>query len=99
MSDNHDTLVLLRLAGIPGIVVHGPEETAEAIGDVLSNRTDVGILVITEKAASEIPALVKSLRERDDPPLLVEIPDRHGSRRESDFLMRYIRDAIGVRIE
>ena len=99
VSDNHDTQVEMRLAGIQGVVVHGPEETAEAIGDVLSNKTDVGILVMTEKAAAEVPALVKSLRERDDPPLLVEIPDRHGSRRKSDFLMRYIRDAIGVRIE
>ena len=99
VSDNHDTLVLLRLAGIPGVVAHGPEETAEAIEDVLSNKTDVGILVMTEKAAAQVPALVKSLRERDEPPLLVEIPDRHGSRRKSDFLTGYIRDAIGVRIE
>ncbi|NLB84085.1 MAG: ATP synthase subunit F [Synergistaceae bacterium] len=99
VSDNHDSLALLRLAGIPGVIVHGPEETTAAIEDVLTNKTDVGILVITEKAASEVPALVKSLRERNEPPLLVEIPDRHGSRRKSDFLTRYIRDAIGVRIE
>ena len=99
VSDNHDSLVLLRLAGIRGVRVQGPEETAEAIEDVLMNKPDVGILVITEGAAAQVPALVKSLRQRDEPPLLVEIPDRHGSRRESDFLTGYIRDAIGVRIE
>jgi V/A-type H+-transporting ATPase subunit F len=43
--------------------------------------------------------VVKALRERSDPPLLVEIPDRHGSRREADFLTAYIREAIGVKIE
>ena len=32
--------------------------------------------MVTEKAAAEVPLLVKSLRERDEPPLLVEIPDR-----------------------
>jgi V/A-type H+-transporting ATPase subunit F len=99
ISDNHDSLVLLRLAGIPGVEVHGAAETGAAVEDVLANRPDVGILVMTEKAASQIPAVVKALRERSDPPLLVEIPDRHGSRREADFLTAYIREAIGVKIE
>ena len=71
----------------------------EAVIDVLRNRPDTGVLVMTERAAAEVPLLVKSLREREDPPLLVEIPDRHGSLREPDFLTRYIRNAIGVKIE
>lgn len=99
ISDNHDSLVLLRLAGIPGTEVHGPEETTAAIEDVLTNRIDVGVLVLTEKAAASVPGMMKALRERGEPPLLVEIPDRHGSMRQGDFLMRYIRDAIGVKIE
>jgi V/A-type H+-transporting ATPase subunit F len=99
ISDNHDSLVLLRLAGIPGVEVHGPEETAAALEDVLANRPDVGVLVITEKAAAQVPAMVKTLREKGETPLLVEIPDRHGSMRQGDFLTRYIRDAIGVKIE
>jgi len=74
ISDNHDSLVLLRLAGIPGVVVHGEEETTTAVIDVLRNRPDTGVLVMTERAAAEVPLLVKSLREREDPPLLVEIP-------------------------
>lgn len=99
ITDNHDSLVLLRLAGIPGVEVHGPVETEAAVEDVLANRPDVGILVMTEKAAAQIPAAVKALRERNEPPLLVEIPDRHGSMREADFLTAYIREAIGVKIE
>ena len=35
ISDNHDSLVLLRLAGIPGVQAHGAEETAAAGQDVL----------------------------------------------------------------
>ena len=79
--------------------VHGPEAAAAAIDNVLENRPDVGVIVLTEKAAEWVPAMVKSLRERGEPPLLVEIPDRHGSVRQGDFLMRYIREAIGVKIE
>jgi V/A-type H+-transporting ATPase subunit F len=99
ISDNHDSLVLLRLAGIPGVEAHGPEETAAALEDVLDHRPEVGVLVLTEKAAAEVPAMVKALREKGETPLLVEIPDRHGSMRQGDFLTRYIRDAIGVKIE
>lgn len=99
ISDNHDSLVLLQLAGIPGVVVHGEEETTNAVLDVLRDRPDTGVLVMTERAAAAAPLLVKSLREREEPPLLVEIPDRHGSLREADFLTQYIRNAIGVKIE
>ena len=31
VSDNHDTLVLLRLAGIAGVIAHGADETRSAI--------------------------------------------------------------------
>lgn len=98
VSDNHDSVVLLRLAGIPGVIVHGADEIAAAVDDVLAKRHDVGVLVMTERAAAQTPVLVKSLREREEPPLLVIIPDRHGALREADFLTRYIREAIGVKI-
>jgi len=30
---------------------------------------------------------------------VVEIPDRHGTTREADFLTKYLHEAIGVKIE
>lgn len=98
ISDNHDTLVLLKLAGINGVVVHGPAETAKALNDALNMR-DLGILLMTELAAEAIPERVREMRSAGSLPLLVEIPDRHGTRRGADFLSRYIREAIGVKVE
>jgi len=98
ISDNHDTLVLLKLAGINGVVVHGPAETSGALSAALAMK-DLGILLITELAAESIPEKVKELRSGGALPLLVEIPDRHGTRRGTDFLTRYIREAIGVKLE
>lgn len=98
ISDNHDTLVLLKLAGIRGVVAHGPEETNRALDGALA-MPGVGILLMTELAAECIPERVKELRSRGALPLLVEIPDRHGTRRGTDFLSRYIRDAIGVKLD
>jgi len=98
ISDNHDTLVLMRLAGIQGIITHGREETMEAVNKALKDK-DLAIIVMTELAAESIPEIVQSLHKSDSLPLLVEIPDRHGSRRDADFLSRYVREAIGVKME
>lgn len=98
ISDNHDTLVLLRLAGIGGVVAHGPAETARALSSALSMK-DLGILLITELAAESVPDKVKEMRSGGALPLLIEIPDRHGTRRGADFLSQYIREAIGVKLE
>jgi len=98
ISDNHDTQVGLRLAGIEGVVAHGLEETAAAVNEALG-MDDVAILVVTEKAAALIPDLMRTLRERNELPIVVEIPDRHGTGRDADFLTKYVKEAIGVKME
>ena len=88
----------MRIAGIPGILAHGREETLKAAREALE-QDDLGILVLTEKAAAEIPDVVRELRESGELPILVEIPDRHGTKRSPDFLTRYVQEAIGVKVE
>ena len=97
ISDNLDSLVGLRLAGIEGRVARGPEESKSAIEAALEDP-EVGILVLTEKVAENVPDLVQALRERGELPLVVEVPDRHGMHRAADFLTAYVRDAIGVNL-
>ncbi len=98
LSDNLDSLVGLRLAGIEGRIARGADECRKAIEEVLEDP-EIGILVLTEKVAETVPDLVQGLRERGELPLVVEIPDRHGMRRAADFLTAYVRDAIGVNLE
>ncbi|MFA0887857.1 MAG: V-type ATP synthase subunit F [Synergistales bacterium] len=97
ISDNLDSLVGLRLAGIEGRVARGPEESKNAIEEALEDP-ELGILVLTEKVAEIVPDLVQALRERGELPLVVEVPDRHGMHRAADFLTAYVRDAIGVNL-
>lgn len=97
VSDNHDSLVGMRLAGIEGTLVHTPEETREAVREALKTR-DLAILAITEKAAGMAPEVLRQLREGGELPLVVEIPDRFGTRRGPDFLTKYVREAIGVKM-
>jgi V/A-type H+-transporting ATPase subunit F len=88
----------MRLAGIDGTVVHGREETALAVRGAVA-AGDIAILAITEKAAEAIPDIVNPLKEHGELPILVEIPDRHGTKRSSDFLMGYVQNAIGVKMD
>lgn len=97
ISDNHDTLVGMRLAGIQGTLVHTGEEAFHAV-ELALRRKDVAILAITEKAAALIPDVIRSLREHGELPLVVEIPDRFGTSRGPDFLTRYVEEAIGVKM-
>mgnify|MGYP002538120789 FL=1 len=97
ISDNHDTLVGLRLAGIDGVVVHTAGEVRSALMSAIDNP-EVGIVLMTEKLVALSPDLVYDLKLNRQRPLIVEIPDRHGSGRGSESITRYIRDAIGVKI-
>jgi len=97
VSDNHDSLVGMRLSGIQGCLVHTSYETFAAIERALA-MPDLAILAITEKAAEMAPDVIQQLRERGELPLLVEIPDRFGTKRGPDFLTRYVQEAIGVKM-
>ena len=97
VSDNIDTFTGMRLAGIEGIVVHEDSEVRQALQSAMDNP-DIGIVLITEKLVSICPDLVYDLKLNRKRPLIVEIPDRHGSGRAKDSITRYVREAIGVKI-
>ena len=97
ISDNIDTLTGMRLAGVEGVVVHEAKEVKAAIDKVLSNK-EIGILLITEKLSTLIPDYINDIKLNRKTPLLVEIPDRHGSGRKKEFITSYIKEAIGVKL-
>ena len=97
ISDNIDTLIGLRLAGIKGVVVHEREEVEKVLESVLNDES-VGVVLMTQKIAELIPEEVQRLKLSPSLPLVFVIPDRHGWRGERDFITRYIESAIGVRL-
>ncbi len=97
ISDNVDTYTGMRLAGVDGVVVHERGELYEALQNVLKDKT-VGIVLLTEKFGKEFPDLIDEFRLERKMPLLVEIPDRHGTGRKKDFITSYITEAIGLKL-
>jgi len=97
ISDNVDTRTGMRLVGVDGAVVHEREELAAELEKVLSFK-DIGIVIIAEKLAMQFPDLINEIRLTRTLPLIVEIPDRHGTGRRKDFITQYVREAIGVKL-
>ncbi|MDE7156948.1 MAG: V-type ATP synthase subunit F [Lachnospiraceae bacterium] len=97
ISDNIDTQTGMRLAGIEGCVVHEKEELKEALNAALADK-EIGIILITEKLSFEFPEIINDIKLNRKLPLLVEIPDRHGSGRRADFITSYVNEAIGLKL-
>ena len=99
ISDNHDTLVGMRLAGIDGVIAHEPGEVETALKTAIDDES-VGIILITEKLVPLCPDIIYELKLSHKRPLIVEIPDRHTSAgRSAGSITKYIKDAIGVKLE
>ena len=97
ISDNIDTCTGMRLAGVEGVVVHERDELKDALEKAIANK-EIGILLLTEKFGREFPAIIDTFRLERKMPLLVEIPDRHGTGRKKDFITSYITEAIGLKL-
>lgn len=97
ISDNVDTYTGMRLAGVDGVVVHEREELREAMEKVLHDKS-IGIVLLTEKFGREFPDIIDRFRLEQSIPLLIEIPDRHGTGRKKDFITSYITEAIGLKL-
>lgn len=93
ISDNIDTRMGMRLAGIDGVVVHEEEEVRNA----LANRS-IGVILMTEKLVRLCDSFVYDIKLNRKTPLIVEIPDRHGTSQITQTISRYVSDAIGVTI-
>lgn len=97
ISDNVDTYTGMRLAGVDGVVVHEREELYEALQTAVNDRS-IGIVLLTEKFGREFPEIIDDVKLNRRMPLLVEIPDRHGTGRKKDFITSYVNEAIGLKL-
>lgn len=97
ISDNVDTMMGMRFAGIEGVVIHNDEEVKQELEKAMAME-DVAVILMTERLVSLCPELVYDLKLNRKQPLIVEIPDRHGNGRTKDSITKYVQDAIGVKL-
>ena len=97
ISDNVDTQTGMRLAGVEGVVVRSREELRTALETALADK-ELGILLLMERFGREFPELIDDVKLHHRLPLIVEIPDRHGTGRAPDFITSYVNEAIGLKL-
>lgn len=97
ISDNIDTLTGLRMVGISGGIVHTGDELRNEIRKIIDDK-EIGIVLIMERLSKKFPDIVKEIKLDRPLPLLVEIPDRHGTGRTDEFITEYVKEAIGINL-
>lgn len=97
ISDNTDTQMGLRLAGIEGVVAHTREEVLSELNLAIKDDS-IAIVLMTTLAINTAPVEIAELKLKLSRPLIVEIPDRHGSAKIGETIDAYISEAIGIKI-
>ncbi len=97
ISDNIDTQMGMRLAGIEGVVAHRKEHVIEEL-DRAAADSDIAVVLMTEKLVELCRDKVYDIKLNRRRPLIVEIPDRHGNSGVIDSISRYVEEAIGIKL-
>ena len=74
---------------------------ASKIADALEKAKadkDIGVVLMTEKLINMCKQTVYDMKLNSTKPLIVEIPDRHGTSDISKSIDGYVRDAIGLKL-
>jgi V/A-type H+-transporting ATPase subunit F len=96
LCDN-DTAVGLRLAGVKELFI--PDGNEKELWFKVSERDDIGILLITEKIVEELDKYLKDFRIRNNIPIIIEIPDKKGRiTGHVDFVSHLIKKAVGIEV-
>lgn len=97
ISDNIDTLMGMRLAGVEGVVVHEKNEVTEQLDKAMADK-EVAVVLMTEKLINLCREYVYDLKLKCPKPLIVEISDRHGTSEVTKTISGYVNEAIGLKI-
>jgi|LGOV01.1.fsa_nt_gb V/A-type H+-transporting ATPase subunit F len=96
ISDNEETLLGMKLAGIEGELMQDDELILKKI-DELINNPQIGIVILTHRIKVRLEDEVMSRKLKSRETLIVEIPGPNETIK-SDFITKYIRESIGIKL-
>jgi len=91
------TVLGYSLVGIHGVIVKSIQEATDAINIAIKDP-DIGIILITQRIASEIKPLVDSARLEMSTPIVLEIPDRQGPIEDRESALSVVQRLIGIKV-
>ena len=94
---DHDTATGFRLAGVKDIFI--PDGDEKDIWIKITERNDIGILLISEQISQNLDKYIKDYRFTHNIPIILEIPDKKGKIKDHiDFVSYLIKKAVGVEV-
>ena len=92
-----DAVLGFSLAGLTGEVATTAHEVVQALDRAVGDP-EMGVILITEQAASLVEELVASLRVATPGPVVIEIPGPEGPMRERPSMREVAMRATGTRV-
>lgn len=97
ISDNVDTLTGMRLAGVDGVIVHTREELLPVLQEAV-RAEDIAVIMLTEKLSALAQEEITAQKSGNTLPLVVTVPDRHGSADMTASISRRLAETVGIHI-
>lgn len=97
LSDNSDTLLGMRFAGVEGSALHTKDDVMAKVAELAADKS-YAVILITSKLMELCGDQLSDFMERNPMPLILEIPDRHGAGRERGSILDFIEHSIGLKL-
>ena len=97
ISDNADTQLGMRIAGIEGVLAHTKEEVLSALNKAVTDE-NIAVVLMTEKLVKMCHDRVYDIKLHHRRPIIVEIPDRHGESDVIASISQYVEEALGIKL-
>jgi V/A-type H+-transporting ATPase subunit F len=94
---DEDTVLGFGMVGVSGKVVANADEAQRAFQTILEDK-ETSIIIITERIADMIRPTVDKYLFTVSFPLIVEIPDRSGTKRGRPGIKEMVNTAIGIKL-
>ncbi len=94
---DEDTVLGFAIVGVAGKVARNAEEAQQAFAELLGDE-ETGIVIVTERVADMMRSTVDRYVFTESFPLIVEIPDRHGSLPDRPGIKEMVNTAIGLKL-
>jgi len=94
---DEDTVLGFGIVGVSGMVVTDSSQAERAFQALLEDK-ETGIIIITERIADMIRPIVDKYLFAVNFPLVVEIPDRLGTKPGRPGIKELVNKAIGIKI-
>ncbi len=95
LTDDQDTMIGMRLAGIQGKQVSGKDAILAEIDRLLEDPT-IGMIMVTEGIMRQAEDQIMERKMKTAETLIVQIPGADG-KMDEDRISRYIRESIGLK--